>query len=174
MGLYEAAVLSLHYAGEDRGQRPNNFKFNVGMYDKRRTDLETELLHTTTYDVIENVLNSVDEAHCAANYRNASCSLYTDERDLERFNTRDGEGSRVSRSWVYSRSSPDCKYSLRQANTSTGPRSLTAAHRLSMQWRRFNKEGITPTNLMARKAGEYTECCTFCSYIQPNRCRRSN
>jgi len=154
MGHYEAAVLSLHYAGEDRGQRPNNFKFNVDIYDKRRKDLESELEHTTTYDVIEDVLNRLDEAHFAANYRKASCSLYSDERDLESFNTRDGEGSRVSRSWVYSCSSPGCKHSLRQANTSTGPRSLIAAHHLSTQWQRFKKDGTIPTNLMARKAGE--------------------
>ena len=154
VGFYEAAALSLHYAGEDRGQRSNNFKSNVGIYDKRRKDLESELEHTTTYDVIEDVLNRLDESHCAANYRNASCSLYTDERDLERFNTRDGGGSRVSRSWVYSHSWPDCKHSLRQANTSTGPRTLTAAHHLSIQWQRFEKDGTMPTNLMARKAGE--------------------
>lgn len=48
VGLYEAAALSLHYAGEDWGQRPNNFAFNVGIYDKRRKALESELEHTTT------------------------------------------------------------------------------------------------------------------------------
>jgi hypothetical protein len=99
VGFYKEEALSLHSSGEDLGQGPFFFIIDVGWYDRRRKALESKLGHTTTDDVIKDVLNRLDESHCKMR------SLYNDERDLERFDIHGEGGTKVSPSWASCRSS---------------------------------------------------------------------